>query len=69
MKKTTRICDKCGKEITVFDLYENHIEFTLHYWHGGSIGGSEDDVNFDFDLCSDCARELNGIIKNWLNGK
>ena len=64
MKKTTITCDHCGKEIVGYD-YRNHIEFTLSYWHGGSIGGSEDEDNFTLDLCGDCAQELSYILREW----
>jgi len=44
----------------------SHVEFTLEYWHGGSIGGEEDRDHFDLDLCDDCSRELSYMIKKWI---
>lgn len=61
------ICDKCGKEITNFNYY-NKLKFTLRYWHGGSIGGSEDDENFDIDLCEECANSLSWLLNKWIKG-
>lgn len=55
------ICDKCCKEITNFNYY-NKLMFTLRYWHGGS----EDDENFDIDLCEECANSLSWVLKKWL---
>ena len=68
MKKTTITCDRCGKEINGYE-YHNHLDFCLDYWHGGSLGGSEDEEKFDVDLCGDCAQELSYNIKQWLKNK
>jgi len=60
------ICDKCGKEITNLNYY-NKLKFTLRYWHGGSMGGREDDENFDIDICEECAISLSGLLEKWMN--
>ena len=39
--------DRCGEDISPDVLMygcSSHIKFTLRYWHGGSLGGKEDDV-------------------------
>ena len=72
MKKEVIKCDKCGKDIfpdKILYARTSHIKFKLSYWHGGSIGGSEDDDDFNLDLCDDCSRELSMMIKNWLKKK
>jgi hypothetical protein len=58
------ICDKCGKEITNLTYY-NKLKFTLRYWRGGSMGGREDDENFDIDICGECAGSLSLLLKRW----
>lgn len=69
MKKQTIICDRCGKDITGSTNYRNHLDITLEYWHGGSLGGIEDEDNFDVDLCDDCAQKLSTIIDKFLKNK
>lgn len=71
MRKEVIKCDKCGKDISPDKNYgcTSHIKFKLRYWHGGSMGGEEDDDNFSLDLCDDCSRELSMMIKNWLKKK
>jgi len=69
MKEEVIKCDKCGKNISPKKLMygcSSHVEFTLEYWHGGSIGGEEDRDHFDLDLCDDCSRELSYMIKKWI---
>ena len=68
MKKTTITCDRCGEEISGH-AYLSHIDIILRYWHGGSVGGLEDEEKFDIDLCGDCACELSGKLKVWLKEK
>ena len=63
MKKETKYCDRCGKEIKTTELYpllkiKKEIVCTL---------GNYADRNFfhnykEFDLCNECAGEL----ENWL---
>ena len=72
MKKQIIKCDRCGEDISPDVLMygcSSHIEFTLRYWHGGSIGGKEDEDNFELDLCDDCSRSLSYNIRNWLKTK
>ena len=72
MKKEFIKCDRCGKDISPDKrLYGrfSHIEFVLEYWHGGSIGGEEDEDNYALDLCDDCSRDLATKIDAWLNKK
>ena len=72
MRKEVVKCDKCHGDISpdkIFYARTSHIEFTLVYWHGGSIGGKEDEDNFELDLCDDCSRELSQMITNWLSTK
>ena len=72
MKKQIIKCDRCGKDISPDVLMygcSSHIEFTLEYWHGGSIGGSEDQDNFVLDLCDDCSKKLSENISKWLKTK
>lgn len=72
MRKEIIKCDRCGKDISPDVLmyrYSSHIEFTLRYWHGGSMGGSEDEDNFVLDLCDNCSKELSGNIRKWLKTK
>ena len=47
----------------------SHIKFTLRYWHGGSLGGKEDEDDVELDLCDDCSRYLSDNIKKWLENK
>ena len=58
-------CDFCKKVIDPKD-YHSHIAVDLHYWHGGSMGGTEDDDEYRLDLCGDCSRRLSEIIKQQL---
>ncbi len=67
MEITKIICDKCGKEIGSY--YISHVNLCLRYWHGGSIGGEEDEDKYSFDLCDDCSRQLSYKIKDWLKAK
>lgn len=70
MRKEIVNCDKCGKDMTHSpNHYNNHLKFSLYYWHGGSVGGDEDKKEFDIDLCEDCARKLSGVLSSWLNNK
>ena len=69
MRKQIIKCDRCGKDISPDVLMygcSSHIEFTLKYWHGGSVGGEEDSDHFKLDLCDECSRKLSYMINNWL---
>ena len=68
MRKTIITCDRCGKKISG-NAYLSHVNITLRYWHGGSMGGKEDEDNIAFDLCEDCARELSYKMQDWLKNK
>jgi hypothetical protein len=68
MKVTVIKCDRCGKDISD-SHYKNRIRFTIRYWHGGSIGGSEDEDEHEFDLCGDCAMEYGELTKNFIEQK
>jgi len=72
MKSTVVTCDRCGKDISPDkSLYghRSHIQFTLEYWHGGSMGGEEDRDHFNLDLCESCSRVLSMRLKEWLKNK
>ena len=69
MRKEIITCDKCGCDMTGTVFNQNHLNFTLRYWHGGSMGGNEDKTKFDIDLCENCSRELAGYIRHWLREK
>ncbi len=68
MKITVIKCDRCGKDITD-SHYKNHIYFDVRYWHGGSMGSSEDEDRHEFDLCSDCAMEYGSLTRKFLCNK
>ena len=68
MRVTVIKCDRCGRDITD-SRYKNHISFTLRYCHYGSIGGSEDEDEHEFDLCDDCAIEYGVLTKNFIEQK
>lgn len=68
MKITVIKCDRCGKDITD-SHYKNHIRFTIRYWLGGSIGGSEDEDCHEFDLCDGCAMGYGSLTKNFIEQK
>lgn len=68
MKITVIKCDRCGKDITD-SQYKNHIRFTIRYWHGGSMGGSEDEDCHEFDLCDDCAMEYGSLTRKFMCNK
>lgn len=65
MKTEKFVCDKCKKEIKNAQ-YLSHVDISLRYWHGGSMGGEEDIDRYTFDLCGDCAEQLSSNIKKWL---
>ena len=74
MKNTITVikCDRCGKDISPDKILygeRSHINFTLEYWHGGSMGGEEDRDHFDIDLCDQCSRNLSIFLKEWLKNK
>ena len=72
MKKQIIKCDRCGEDISPDVLMygcSSHIKFTLRYWHGGSLGGKEDEDDVELDLCDDCSRYLSDNIKIWLENK
>lgn len=68
MKITVIKCDRCGKDITDSN-YKSHIRFTIRYWHGGSMGGAEDEDCHEFDLCDDCAMEYGALTRNFTKQK
>lgn len=67
MKKIIITCDRCGKDLDL--TYRNHINFNLYYWHGGILGGEEDNDKFDLDICESCAEKLSKLIDNWRKNK
>ena len=68
MKTVQVTCDRCGKDAVNphYHYCQNHLKLMLIYWHGGSVGGKEDEENFEFDLCEKCAEEFSNMIKGFL---